>query len=255
MPERAVLFLQLGGPETLDEVPGFSTASSRTRTSSASGRRFCARRSPASIALGRGKASRKLYALDRRRLAHPAADRGAGRGASSACCAAKGRAAAVRAAMNCSAPLVEDVVAGARRRRASGRFLALPLYPQYSLTTTKGALERAARPCARFAPGARLVETGSWPTHPLVRRGPRRADPRRSSRSSPTRAPRPCTCSSRRTRSRRSSSPARAIPTPRRSRRASARSASWPRQSARRPRSPTSRSSAPSSGSGRRRSR
>jgi ferrochelatase len=80
--------------------------------------------------------------------------------------AARGKTAVARAAMNCSAPLVEDVVAelaGAGVRR----FLALPLYPQYSLTTTKGAIERSREAVGRFAPGARFFEIGSWPTHPL----------------------------------------------------------------------------------------
>jgi ferrochelatase len=68
--------------------------------------------------------------------------------------------------MTCSAPLVEDVV---RELSAAGvdRFLALPLYPHYSLTTTKGALERSRAAVRRFAPGARLEELGSWPEHPL----------------------------------------------------------------------------------------
>ena len=68
--------------------------------------------------------------------------------------------------MNCSAPLVEDVVADLARAGAR-RFLALPLYPQYSLTTTKGALERAREAVARSAPAARFFAIGSWPTHPL----------------------------------------------------------------------------------------
>jgi ferrochelatase len=47
------------------------------------------------------------------------------------------------------------------------RFLALPLYPQYSLTTTKGALERSRAAVAKSAPTARFFETGSFPAHPL----------------------------------------------------------------------------------------
>ena len=46
------------------------------------------------------------------------------------------------------------------------RFLALPLYPQYSLTTTKGALERSRAAVERVR-GGRLDEISSWPTHPL----------------------------------------------------------------------------------------
>ena len=68
--------------------------------------------------------------------------------------------------MTCSAPLVEDVV---RDLAAAGveRFLAFPLYPQYSLTTTKGALERSRAAVKRFAPRASLHEVGSFPTDPL----------------------------------------------------------------------------------------
>ena len=40
-------------------------------------------------------------------------------------------------------------------------------YPHYSLTTTKGALERARAAVEKFAPAASLSELGSWPTHPL----------------------------------------------------------------------------------------
>jgi ferrochelatase len=67
--------------------------------------------------------------------------------------------------MTCSAPLVEDVVADLARTGVR-RFLVLPLYPHYSLTTTKGALERSRAAVARFAPGAEIEELGSWPTHP-----------------------------------------------------------------------------------------
>jgi ferrochelatase len=47
----------------------------------------------------------------------------------------------VRAAMTCSAPLVEDVLP---ELRAAGvtRLFVLPLYPQYSVTTTKGSFAR-----------------------------------------------------------------------------------------------------------------
>src|SRR4029450_2003948 len=57
--------------------------------------------------------------------------------------ATAGRLAVVRAAMNCSNPLVEDVVRDLGERGVR-RFLAFPLYPHYSLTTTKGALERSS---------------------------------------------------------------------------------------------------------------
>ena len=47
----------------------------------------------------------------------------------------------VRSAMTCSAPLVEDVLP---ELRAAGvtRLFVLPLYPQYSVTTTKGSFAR-----------------------------------------------------------------------------------------------------------------
>ncbi len=164
MTKRAVLFLQLGGPETLDDVPGFLyrlfSDPDVIRVRPALLRKAIA----ASIALGRKKKSRDLYASigggsPIRRLTEAQASD------TEALLAATGRPAAVRAAMTCSAPLVEDVV---RRLAAEGtnRFLAFPLYPQYSLTTTKGALERSRAAVRRFAPGSRLDEVGSFPTHP-----------------------------------------------------------------------------------------
>jgi len=117
------------------------------------------------IAIGRKRASRALYrsiggGSPIRRLTEEQAREVETR------LRARGHVATVRAAMNCSAPLVEDVVRELAARGAR-RFLALPLYPQYSLTTTKGALERARRAVLEEAPGAVLVEVGSWPTHPL----------------------------------------------------------------------------------------
>jgi ferrochelatase len=160
---RAVLFLQLGGPENLDEVTGFLyrlfSDPEVIRVRPAILRKAIA----AAIALGRRKASQELYrsiggGSPIRRLTEDQA-----RGVE-ARLNASGRAVRVRAAMNCSAPLVEDVVAELARDGVR-RFLALPLYPQYSLTTTKGALDRAREAVVQI-PGTRLTETGSWPTHP-----------------------------------------------------------------------------------------
>ena len=166
-PDRAILFLQLGGPETLDDVPGFLyrlfSDPDVTRVKPALLRKAIA----GAITLGRKKASRELYrsiggGSPIRRLTEDQA-----RGVEKLL-GARGpeKAVPVRAAMTCSAPLVEDVV---RELGASGvrRFLAVPLYPQYSLTTTKGALERSEAAVRRFVPGGKLSETGSWPTHPL----------------------------------------------------------------------------------------
>jgi protoporphyrin/coproporphyrin ferrochelatase len=163
--ERAVLFLQLGGPENLKEVPGFLyrlfSDPDVIRVKPAIVRKAIA----GSIALGRQRASRKLYASigggsPIRRLTEEQAS------GVEALLARRGRPVTIRAAMNCSAPLVEDVVRGLATEGAR-RFLALPLYPQYSLTTTKGALERTREAVARFAPGASLTQMCSWPTHPL----------------------------------------------------------------------------------------
>ncbi len=165
MSRRAILFLQLGGPETLDDVPLFLyrlfSDPDVIRVRPALLRRGIA----AAIALGRKKASRALYASigggsPIRRLTEQQA------AGTERLLRLEGRETAVRAAMTCSAPLVEDVV---RELAGQGvdRFLALPLYPQYSLTTTKGALERSRAAVRRFAPSGRLDELGSFPTDPL----------------------------------------------------------------------------------------
>ncbi len=162
---RAVLFLQLGGPENLEEVPRFLyrlfSDPDVIRVKPAIVRKAIA----ASIALGRQRASRKLYASigggsPIRRLTEEQAS------GVEALLSKRARPVTIRVAMNCSAPLVEEVVKELAARGVR-RFLALPLYPQYSLTTTKGALERAREAVGRFAPGASLTEMCSWPTHPL----------------------------------------------------------------------------------------
>ena len=163
--KRAILFLQLGGPETLDDVPGFLYRLFSDPDVITVRPALLRKAIAASIAIGRRKASRALYASigggsPIRRLTEEQA-----RGVESLL-RAEGRDVVVRAAMTCSAPLVEDVVAELSRSGVE-RFLALPLYPQYSLTTTKGALERSRASVERSAPRGRLFETGSFPTHPL----------------------------------------------------------------------------------------
>ena len=165
MTRRAILFLQLGGPETLADVPGFLyrlfSDPDVIRVRSTLLRKAIA----ATITLARTKASRALYASigggsPIRRLTDQQA------AGTEALLRADGRDVLVRTAMTCSAPLVEDVV---RELAAGGieRFFAFPLYPQYSLTTTKGALERSRAAVERFAPAASFHEIGSFPTHPL----------------------------------------------------------------------------------------
>jgi ferrochelatase len=164
MTDRAILFLQLGGPENLDEVPGFLyrlfSDPDVIRVRPAILRKMIA----ASIALARKRASRELY-------------RSIGGGSpirrwteSQAAGVEKllresGRDVLVRAAMNCSAPFVEDVVVDLAARGVR-RFLAFPLYPHYSLTTTKGALERSRSAVRKLPRGVEFHEVGSWPTHP-----------------------------------------------------------------------------------------
>ncbi len=165
MTRRAILFLQLGGPATLDDVPGFLyrlfSDPDVIRVRPALLRKAIA----GAIALGRAKASRALYASigGGSPILRLTEEQAAG---VERILRSGGRDVLVRAAMNCSTPYVEDVV---RELAAAGvgRFLALPLYPQYSLTTTKGALERSRAAVAASAPGASFHETGSWPTHPL----------------------------------------------------------------------------------------
>lgn len=164
MTDRAILFLQLGGPETLADVRGFLyrlfSDPEVIRVRSDLLRKFIA----ASIALTRTGTSKKMYAKigggsPIRRLTDEQS-----RGVE-ALLRSAGRAADVRTAMTCSRPLVEDVV-GDLACAGVDRFLALPLYPHYSLTTTKGALDRSREAVGKLAPKARLFEAGSFPTHP-----------------------------------------------------------------------------------------
>ncbi|MCG3205344.1 MAG: Ferrochelatase [Elusimicrobia bacterium] len=72
----------------------------------------------------------------------------------------------VQTAFTCSDPLVEDVVKDLSDQGVEN-FLSFPLYPQYSLTTTKGALNRTRAAVKRFSPQAKLIEICSWHLHPL----------------------------------------------------------------------------------------
>ncbi|HKB70924.1 MAG TPA: ferrochelatase [Thermoanaerobaculia bacterium] len=164
MTDRAVLFLQLGGPETLADVRGFLyrlfADPEVIRVRSGILRKAIA----ASIAVTRAGTSKRMYVAigggsPIRRLTD---EQSAG---VEAILRGRGRDVVVRTAMTCSRPLVEDVV---RDLSAAGcrRFLAFPLYPQYSLTTTKGALDRSREAVRRFAPGAALIEAGSFPADP-----------------------------------------------------------------------------------------
>ncbi len=73
---------------------------------------------------------------------------------------------AVRVGMTCSAPTVETAL---EELRASGatRLVVLPLYPQYSVTTTRGSFGRVTRALAamRWAPERRNAPD-AWYTEP-----------------------------------------------------------------------------------------
>ncbi|MFN0117304.1 MAG: ferrochelatase [Elusimicrobiota bacterium] len=68
----------------------------------------------------------------------------------------------VRTAFNCSNPLVEDVIEQLSKEGIK-TFFSLPLYPQYSLTTTKGSLERVRAAVKKINPQAKLVEMCCYP--------------------------------------------------------------------------------------------
>ena len=164
MIERAVLFHQLGGPQTLADVRGFQyrlfSDPEVIRVRSGLLRRAIA----AAIALTRAGTSKRMYAAigggsPIRRLTD------AQSAGVEEILARNGRAAAVRTGMTCAAPLVEDVVHDLAAHGCR-RFLALPLYPQYSVTTTKGSIDRARAAVARFVPGAAFEAFGSFPDDP-----------------------------------------------------------------------------------------
>lgn len=72
----------------------------------------------------------------------------------------------VRSAMTCSAPLVEDVLP---ELRAAGvtRLFVLPLYPQYSVTTTRSTFTRVAQVLGRMGWAPERVDApGSWYAEP-----------------------------------------------------------------------------------------
>jgi ferrochelatase len=163
---RAILFLQLGGPESLADVRSFLyrlfSDPEVIRVEPALLRRAIA----GAIALTRAGTSKRMYAKigggsPIRRLTD---EQSAG---VERLLRQAGQDVIVRTAMLCSSPLVEDVVSQLAREETT-RFLALPLYPQYSLTTTKGALDRARSAVEAGAPRARLFEAGSFPVHPRL---------------------------------------------------------------------------------------
>jgi ferrochelatase len=68
-------------------------------------------------------------------------------------------------AFTCSEPFIESVVQEVAAVGAN-RLLALPLYPQYSLSTSKSALDRFGRAVRRWIPSADYDEIASYPDEP-----------------------------------------------------------------------------------------
>jgi len=68
----------------------------------------------------------------------------------------------VRVGMTCSYPFVEDALEDLRKAGAT-RLLVLPLYPQYSVTTTRGSFSRVTKALAEMAWSPRRLDApGSW---------------------------------------------------------------------------------------------
>lgn len=61
--------------------------------------------------------------------------------------AARGKSVLVRPAMTCSAPMVEEALEELRKEGVE-RLVVLPLYPQYSVTTTKSSFDRVTKALA-----------------------------------------------------------------------------------------------------------
>lgn len=162
--KRAILFLNLGGPENQEGVKPFLY---RLFVDPEIIRiRFTPLRKLVAwlIATSRVGKSKKLYAdigggSPIRRLTD---QQSAG---VEAILAKSKRDVTVHTAFTCSPPLVEDVIASLSRKGVE-RVLAMPLYPQYSLTTTKGALDRT-RAAVKRHKKMECFEVGSWPENAM----------------------------------------------------------------------------------------
>ncbi len=80
--------------------------------------------------------------------------------------AGSGAAPVVRVGMTCSFPFVEDALEDLRRAGAT-RLLVLPLYPQYSVTTTRGSFNRVTSALAKMGwSPARTNAPDAWYDEP-----------------------------------------------------------------------------------------
>jgi len=163
--DRAILFLNLGGPETQADVRPFLyrlfSDPEIIRIRFTPLRKFVAW----AISTAREKESKMMYqkiggGSPIRRLTDQQAE------AARSALEKRGFHTEIRAAFTCSRPLVEDVVKSLAQSGVK-KILAFPLYPQYSLSTTKSALDRTRAAVRRFAPSAQLIELAEWHLHPL----------------------------------------------------------------------------------------
>ncbi len=158
--KRAILFLNLGGPENQDEVKPFLyrlfVDPEIIRIPFTPLRMFVAwlistLRAEKSKALYReigGGSPIRRYTDEQAREVEKRLE---------------GKNVVVRTAFSCSNPLIEDVISDLCAQGVE-KFMSLPLYPQYSYTTTKGALDRVRKALKKFNPP---TEVRSYPTHPL----------------------------------------------------------------------------------------
>jgi len=163
--DRAILFLNLGGPESLKDVKSFLY---RLFSDPEIIRiKFSPLRKLVAWALStlREKTSQALYqkiggGSPIKRLTDDQAAK------VEKALNKEGYPSLVRSAFTCSDPLVEKVI---KNLYAQGvrRFLSFPLFPQYSFTTTKSGLDQVQQAVRKYAPESKITELVSWPTHPL----------------------------------------------------------------------------------------
>jgi ferrochelatase len=165
--KRAVLLLNLGGPENLDAVKPFLyrlfVDPEIIRVRFAPLRRLIAW----FISETRAGKSKRLYAeIGGGSPIRDITDRQSS--ALEALLKKEKRDITVHTAFQCSPPFIEDVMTQLSRKGVE-RVLALPLYPQYSFTTTKGALDRVTAEVYRHKKMEGFA-VRSYPTHPLFAR-------------------------------------------------------------------------------------
>jgi len=163
--DRAILLLNLGGPETLNEVKPFLYRLFEDpeiiRIKFSPLRKLVAWL----ISTTREKKSQALYKqIGGGSPIRQYTDSQAAR--VEKLLTEQGRPAYVKTAFTCSPPLVEDVVKNLKEVGVK-KVLSFPMFPQYSYTTTRGSLNRVKSAVSKTMPEAQLVEIRSWAKHPL----------------------------------------------------------------------------------------